>query len=297
MAEDLPQSAAGDLTVKEALAYVPGERVRMEPLTGGGSVNRSFRVDTTAGKFVLRWSPVTDAWLVSDRSVERRLHALAAGAGLAPKIVHADARDRWLITEFVEGPVWPDAHFAQADCLVRLGETLRWLHGIPAPSFGRFDLLEVLSGYAQRLEQARETGEVPPANYVQEAAFAWSLSGGPARPPAVLHHDLHGSNLIDAEQGLILIDWECGVVNDPLLDVACVLSYFDHAHAHADVLLKSAGLGSITERQLAASVWLFDLHTWFWYRERRLRLEPTAAELQAEQRLAAAVSRGLPRTF
>jgi aminoglycoside phosphotransferase (APT) family kinase protein len=278
------------------LAHVPGEVVGLAPLQGG-SVNRTFRVDTRSGAFVLRSSPTTDAWLVSDRSVERRLHALAAGAGLAPKIVHADAKDRWLITEFVAGPVWTDAEFGNPDSLARLGATLRWLHGIPAPSFGRFDLLEVLGGYAQRLEPARVSGEVPPANYVQEAAFAWSLSGGTTRPPAVLHHDLHGSNLIDADQGLMLIDWECGVVNDPLLDVACVLSYFSAARPHAEILLKSAGLGSVTERQLAASVWLFDLHTWFWYRERKLRIAPTAGEIAAEQQLAAAVARGVPGTF
>src|SRR5262249_15852480 len=112
------------------------------------------------------------------------------------------------------------------------------------------------------------------------------------RPKAVLHHDLHGSNVIDSEPGLILIDWECAVVNDPLLDVACVLSYFDGARAYADVLLAHAGLGSVTNKQLAASVWLFRLHTWFWYRERRMRLDPTAAEIEAEQRLASVVERG-----
>jgi aminoglycoside phosphotransferase (APT) family kinase protein len=300
MAEDLPQPAAGELIPAEALACVPGYRddaVAVSRLPGG-RVNRTYSVQTPAGRYALRLTPGTDAWLALDRSVELELHALAAGAGLAPRIVHADPSDRWLITQFVAGPVWTDAHFGRVDCLARLGDTLRWLHGITPPlRHGHVDLLEALMRYAQRLERQDAGGRIEPSQYVQQAAFAWQASGGPDRPKAVLHHDLHGSNLIDAERGLTLIDWECAVVNDPLLDVACVLSYFESAGAHAEVLLRHAGLGSVTQKQLAASVWLFDLHTWFWYRERRMRLVPTAAEIEAEGRLAVAVERGLARVL
>jgi aminoglycoside phosphotransferase (APT) family kinase protein len=301
MAEDLPQPAASELIPAEALARVPGygagDAVILSRLPGG-RVNRTYSLQTPTGKYVVRVTAGTDAWLAPDRSVELELQGLAAGAGLAPRIVHADACDRWLITEFVPGPTWTDEHFARADCLARLGDTLRWLHGIPPPPRqGHFDLLEALTRYAQRLERQGAAGSSDSSQYVQEAAFASQVAGGPDRPKAVLHHDLHGSNLIDAERGLTLIDWECAAVNDPLLDVACVLSYFDSARAHADVLLRHAGLGSVTEKQLAASVWLFDLHTWLWYRERRTRLVPTAAEVEAEGRLAVAVESGLARVL
>jgi thiamine kinase-like enzyme len=139
----------------------------------------------------------------------------------------------------------------------------------------------------------REAGDIAPAQFVEEAREAWRVSGARERGVAVLHHDLHGSNLIDSEHGLMLIDWECAAVNDPLLDIACILSYHEPARAHADVLLRHAGLEEVTEQQMAAALWLFDLHTWFWYLERRSRVAPTAAELQAERRLAAAVHRGM----
>ncbi len=299
MAEDVSTSAAGELISTEALrhvpGFVPGDRAVEIARLPGGSVNRSYSVRTGAGRFVLRWNPQLDAWLVCDRSVERVLHGLAAAAGLAPRIVHADANDRWLITEFIEGPVWTDSRFARADSLATLGDALRRLHAIPAPILGRFDLLAALEGYARRLEQAR--GRAPTADYLQEAAAAWRLSGASERAVAVLHHDLHGSNLIESREGLMLIDWECGVVNDPLLDVACVLSYFDSARPHAGVLLRHAGLEHVTEPQLAASIWLFDLHTWLWYQERRTRMAPTPAEVAAEGRLAVAVERGVPKSL
>ena len=111
--------------------------------------------------------------------------------------------------------------------------------------------------------------------------------------PAMLHHDLHGSNIIETGRGLVLIDWECAAVSDPLLDIACVLSYHESARSYASLLLRHSGLEEVTPRQLAASVWLFDLHTYLWYRERRMRLSPTGAELEAEHHL----SLRLPRTL
>ena len=53
------------------------------------------------------------------------------------------------------------------------------------------------------------------------------------------------------------------------------------------------GSKTITSRQLAAAVWLFDLHTYLWYRERRLRRSATEAEREHEEQLA----ERLPRTL
>jgi thiamine kinase-like enzyme len=114
---------------------------------------------------------------------------------------------------------------------------------------------------------------------------AWRVSGASQRPLAILHHDLHASNLIEDERGLILVDWECAAVSDPLLDVACVLSYHQGARPYTRLLLQHSGLQGVTARQVAACVWLFDLHTYFWYRERRLRRSPTQVELEAERLL------------
>lgn len=282
-----------------ALEHVPGYssvQAHITPLAGGG-FNHSYLVRTAAGRFVVRFSPEPDAWLAADRSVERVLHGVAATAGLAPAIVHADPADRWLITEFVAGTPWDDANFARRECLAELGDTLRMLHAIAPPEEGRFDLLLALGQYAHRLEQAGALGpsDFPAADYLEQAVVAWRLSGASDRPVAVLHHDLHGSNLIETLSGrLVLIDWECAVVNDPLLDLACALSYFPSARAHADVLLERSGLAHVTERQLAASLWLFDLHMWLWYRERRTRREPTPAELAAEAQRGQALRAGIP---
>lgn len=308
MAENLSRPGAGDVSDRAvpgpeglpaaepalgpALACVPGyapddDDVAIVPLSGG-SVNRSYRVSTRAGQYVLRISPVTDAWLVPDRSVERELHSRAAAAGIAPPIVRADGQDRWIITEFVPGRLWSAADFANPGSLEQLADTLRRLHALEAPSCGRFDLLGALGAYAERIQPA--DGRLGAC--LEEARRAWRLSGAPQRQVTIVHHDLHASNLIDGPGGLRLIDWECAAVSDPLLDVACVLSYYDSAWDRAAMFLERVGLRGVEAPQLRASVWLFDLHTWLWYRERRQRLAPTQTELDAERRLSLRVARG-----
>jgi thiamine kinase len=293
MVEDLPDSHTRELILAEALARVPGyspgdpsiETCRL----AGGSVNRSYSVFTPAGRFVLRLSQGPDAWLTSDRSVERELQRVASAAGVAPRIIDADSHDRWLVCEYVTGRLWMEPDFANPERLARLGDSLRRLHELPPPDVGRFDLLKALAGYLQRVgPEADHLG-----NYLDWAAAAWRVSGADDRPLAILHHDLHGSNLIETAKGLVLIDWECAAVSDPLLDVACILSYHESARPYAPLLLLHSGLEYTTSRQLAAAVWLFDLHTYLWYRERRLRRAATEAEREAENQLL----ERLPRTL
>jgi aminoglycoside phosphotransferase (APT) family kinase protein len=295
MVEELPDSTARELMYREGLARVPGYRqgdpsIEISRLSGG-SINRSYSVHTPAGRFVLRHSPVPDAWLAADRSAERRLHRIASEAGIAPRIVHAD--DRWLVTEYVAGRLWMEPDFGNPERLARLGATLRRLHDLPPPECGRFDLLGALTGYSQRLGAESSEAAALLAEYLNRAAEAWRICGADERPLAILHHDLHGSNLIENTHGLLLIDWECAAVSDPLLDVACILSYHESARPYASLLLRNAGLEGVTSRQLAASVWLFDLHIYLWYRERRMRISATDAERAAEYQLSVR----LPRTL
>jgi thiamine kinase len=289
MVEDLPDSRTRELMLAEALSHVPGYAAGDPAIAvtrlSGGSVNRSYSVHTPAGRFVLRLSQGPDAWLTTDRSVERELQQIASKALLAPRIIAADTNDRWMVTEYITGHLWMEPDFANPERLVRLGSTLRRLHQLPPPDIGRFDLLKALAGYSERV------GADP--SFLDWAIAAWRVSGADDRPLAILHHDLHGSNLIETADRLVLIDWECAAVSDPLLDVACILSYHESARPYASLLLQHSGLVDISSRQLAAAVWLFDLHTYLWYRERRLRRSTTDAEREAEEQLA----ERLPRTL
>ena len=155
MVEDLPDAFTRELKLAEAFSHVPGylpgdacvETVRL----AGGSVNRSYRVSTPAGRFVLRLSQGPDAWLTTDRSVERELHRIAARALIAPRVIAADPDDWWMVTEYVAGRLWMEPDFGNPQRLARLGDTLRRLHGLSPPDIGRFELLQAISIYAERV--------------------------------------------------------------------------------------------------------------------------------------------------
>lgn len=269
---------------RELLANVPGcedgsEPLRISPLAQH-AVNRTLRVTTRAGDYVVRLSSMPDAWLLCDRSQEFGLQAIAAGAGIAPPILYSDAVKGWLVMPFLDQPAWTAAQFGNPGCLSRLGFVLGELHRLAAPVGSHLDILATLLAYHSRLEQAEG---VPPdprvRRWIDSAAEALGRLEAGGRSPAILHHDLHPANILGEQPWLI--DWECAVVGDPLFDIACVLAYVPGSRPHVGVLLESAGMGQADRSQLRDALFVFELHTWLWYRERARRIPPTAVERAA----------------
>jgi aminoglycoside phosphotransferase (APT) family kinase protein len=120
-----------------ALALVPGLESGATPLRlerlSGGSVNDSWRVDTSQGRFVLRIDGPVGQRPGVERARERRIHELAARAGLAPSaLVWADAEGAQ-VREFLEGRVWQEHDLLEPRQLRRLGERLAQLHALELP--------------------------------------------------------------------------------------------------------------------------------------------------------------------
>lgn len=284
------------------IATIPAELLRRVPGCESGEpplsvvslvrreVNRNFRVETREGTFVVRLSPQTDAWLLGDRANELLLHTLAARARLAPRIGYADPARGWMVMDFVEGPLWSAPDFEHSERLSVLAETLRRLHALHAPLGGRIDVAATLRAYAALLNARSPENEDHVTHRVVAAERAWAELQRSARPLAILHHDLHASNIIDRRGEAVLIDWECAVVSDPILDVACVCAYYPRSEDHARGLLDRSGLERVSLDELDAAIHVFDVHTWLWYLERRVRFPPTPDEMAAERELDARLS-------
>lgn len=262
-----------------ALCHVPGlgpdGRALAIQRLAGGSVNEVFRVDTAAGRFVLRLDGPDWRRPGVDRQRERLLHARAAAAGLAPPLVYASADSGTLVMEYLDGRVWEAADCADAAQLARLGQRLAALHRLPVPSVKPFDPLAVAGDYAAicarrgdvRLQQ--ELGAVMAG--VEAAAVLLAAS---TRPRCIVHGDLVHSNLLETDR-LWLLDWEYAQVSDPLMDVAGVLAYYPAARAHVAVLLAAAGLAADVA-ELQPRVYLYEALTWLWYRARGEAAAPPA---------------------
>ena len=155
------------------------------------------------------------------------------------------------------------------------------------PVVAPFDVWVVLEHHYERLREGAPEEGAAFEQLMQRAGAALQACGTRARAKALVHIDIHHTNLIGTER-LYLLDWEYAAVADPLFDLACILAYYPQAAVHTDALLDStrlAGLG--TAEMLRQTTWLWMLVSYFWYRARRLTGPTTPAEAAAEQSLLA----------
>jgi thiamine kinase len=269
------------------LQHVPGcedgEAPYSQELIGGGKVNRSFLVRTRRGRFVLRLNENATSDPGIDRTRELALHTAAANAGIAPRVVYADPAHFCLITDYVDGRLWTPHYFTRMRDLRSLGQRLRVLQAVPPPSVARFDPIVAARRYADMIvgSDPDEAGRIQflLENGVEALRRANSLQ----RAPCVIHCDLHHGNVLTADR-IYFIDWEYAQVGDPLLDLACVMTYYPRAMAHGELLLEASGLADAgaTPVMLNELTNVFTLLTYLWYRSRRVTRVVPATDLQLE---------------
>jgi len=290
MVQDLARSRATELIPHDALIHVPGfasgDSTARAAKLYGGTVNQSYRVDTSAGRFVVRIHDSSAHVLGADHEREAQLHAAAAAAGLAPALIHVDVAHRFVIMEYVTGLLWTSQDFARPERLGQLGATLHALHSIVPPTVAPFDVRTVLRRLHERLVEGVPGERAWFTQLMERAAVALLAFDTSTRPKTLVHNDLHHGNLVGKER-LFLLDWEYAAVADPLLDLACVLAYYPHAGPHAATLLEAARLtDTASPEMLQQATWLCMLVSYFWYRSRRLaKPDVTPAELAAEHGL------------
>ncbi|HEY6123904.1 MAG TPA: choline kinase family protein [Steroidobacteraceae bacterium] len=271
----------------ELLHNVPGcedgEPPFSQELIGGGKVNRSFLVRTRRGRFVVRLNENTTGDPGLDRDRELALHTVAAGAGIAPRVVYASPDRSSLITDFLDGRLWTPHYFTRMRDLRSLGQRLRTLHSLTPPQVARFEPLNTARRYADIIVRSEpdEAGRIE--FLLANGAEALTRTGGERRAPAVVHCDLHHGNVLTADR-VYFIDWEYAQVGDPLIDLACIMAYYPRALPHGALLLEAAGLtdAGVTPAMLGELTNVFTLLTYLWYRARRVARNVPATDLQIE---------------
>jgi aminoglycoside phosphotransferase (APT) family kinase protein len=271
----------------ELLLHVPGcedgEPPFSQEMIGGGKVNHSFLVRTRRGRFVVRLNENSGADPGLDRDRELALHTAAAGAGIAPQVVYAAADRSCLITDYVDGRLWTPHYFTSMRDLRSLGQRLRTLHALPPPPVTSFDPLSSARRYADLIVRSDpdEGGRIQ--FLLASGAEALTRTGLEKRAPAIIHSDLHHGNVLTADR-VYFIDWEYAQVGDPLLDLACIMTYYPRAMPHGELLLEAAGLTDVgtTPAMLAELTNIFTLLTYLWYRARRVGRNVPATDLQIE---------------
>jgi len=234
----------------EALAAVPGcgpadPAPRIAPLAGG-VVNRAYRIDTGVGAFVLRINAPAEAvgLLGVERRIEIEAQSLAAGLGLAPRVIAVAPDHEFQVSEYVAGDSADAARLASPAGMSRLGATLQRLRTLPPPA--------TLRG-ASLIERARRLVRVAMARApVVADALAVSLAAaesgwrvaGQGRHPCLVHSDPNPANVIlpPGAGPAVLLDWEYAHVGDSLQDPAAWLQACPALRGREVELLRACGL-------------------------------------------------------
>jgi aminoglycoside phosphotransferase (APT) family kinase protein len=278
-------SQTGDVgaPAARALALVPGLEQGAAPLAiqrlTGGSVNHVWRVDTHAGRFVLRTDAAASRRPGVDRKREWQLQTLAALAGIAPQVIARTPTGDAQVTQYIDARVWQEGDYADVPQLVRLGELLAQLHNINAPGnlapFAPHRLAREYAGAGElRAAAAGTAAALGAAAAHQAATHAVALCSAIAQAESrlasrraslcVVHGDPTAGNVLD-NQRLWLIDWEYAQCAEPLFDIAAVLVYYPAARVHRNALLAAANQRAAAQNGgLAAAAVIHSALGWLW---------------------------------
>jgi aminoglycoside phosphotransferase (APT) family kinase protein len=278
MAAPVPPAAALSGPPDWALAHVPGltggATARCIERLGGGTVNEVYRVDSAAGRFVLRLDGAAWRRPGVDRARELILHRAAAAIGIAPALVAAEPQARGLLVmEFVAGRLWDSADYDDVDALRRLGERMYALHQLPPPAIEAFDPWRVAQGYLRQIDAAHTAALERPLQRLR--ALSAELHTAHAAM-TVVHGDLWQGNVLQgARSRLWLLDWEYAQLSDPLMDVACVLAYYPAAERYRAELAAAAGFDAqALAAALSARVFIYRALSCLWHLARGEQADP-----------------------
>ncbi len=228
------------------------------PLHGGLS-NRAWLLDRDGRKAVLKIDDAPRRPPFNSRESEAAIQARAARAGLANRVLYADATT--YITEYVEGEVWCARSFAEPDKLVALAAALRRLHALPAS--GRlFDSKQAAAMYAQRIDRS-------PSMLRRCVALIDALPAPPRR--CLCHNDLVAENILSVPE-VRFLDWEYACDNDPLFDLAVIVEHHGLDEATTAALLDAYfdGAGTRSRAHLERQRTHYAALLWLWLASRPL---------------------------
>jgi hypothetical protein len=216
---------------------------------GGVSAALVYRAVVDGRPYLLRVA--TRIHALNDPARHHACLRIAAAAGLAPRLHHADDATAITISDFVTAlPFGACPHDTLLDQLAGLMVRLRAAPRFPAAG-------DYLAKVDDMIADVRRAGMLP-----EQDAFARyaELSASYPREPdghVSSHNDLNPGNVLWDGARLWLVDWETAFANDPYVDLAQAHYWFVRTPDHA-ARLTTAVLGGPPDAYQGARLWLMD---------------------------------------
>jgi len=214
-----------DSRVNEIISRIPA----LKGITGislleGGLTNRSYRVDTKTGSFVMRINDTQPELLGIDRENERVNSIRACEAGVAPAVKAALAEEGVLVVRWIEAQTLHAADMRGNPLMLgRIAHSLRMLHGAPAFR-GDFHFTSTRRMYLRTVE---ENHFFIPGDYRALEPLVLDLENAMALNPEPLvpcNNDLLAENFLDDGQKIWIIDYEYSGMNEASFEIGNLAS-------------------------------------------------------------------------
>lgn len=243
----------------------------------GGLTNRTYRVERAGLKCILRLDAEHTQVFDLDRPRELVVLEQAADQGLAPEVIFSDVEAGILLSAFVAGRTWEPSDLDDHDNLDALSDLLREVHALPSCG-SSFDASRVARRYIENLASHHDMH----AFGVRCREIIDGIEGSGVT--CCCHNDLVVENVI-AGPRLMLLDWEYACDNDPLFDLATLISYHDLSDEKAQDLLNAFAGGASLElaELLEQQVRLYDALQWLWFASKHMIMRTSAQAARLEK--------------
>lgn len=207
----------------------------IDPLQGGFSTAKLFKVNTATQSYVLRLLDPQRSF--TDRDREIKCMDISSQEGLAPKVYYANAKEGIILMEFIQTPPLSKEERSPKVRLPRLGHILKKLHnGVPFPN--TMSIYEEI----QKVSSMLAMKKIKLPELVGEALTAIQKIEGPLAKTATLvpcHNDLNPNNILFTQNQIKIIDWERAGMGEPYFDLASIALFFVFDPKDEDIFLES----------------------------------------------------------
>lgn len=183
-----------------------------------------------------------------------------AGTGCAPALVSyrpaGDGHGAQVVYRYVSGAQWRSG-------VADVAALLHRVHSSAPPKGMRRLRVSAVEALAHADEMVADTTTRSLRTAMESARPTPSRDGG-VRRPSLVHTDCGPGNIVRTRHGLVLIDWQCPGLGDPVEDVACFLSpammhlYASPAHrptARAEFLSSYADAATVERYLRDGAAW------------------------------------------
>lgn len=227
-----------DITrVEELLKQHIGELDIKDSSRMGGLTNRTYKVETSKGIYVVRLPGVGTEEIIV-RSDEKKSTELACELGIDAKLYFFDGVSGEKVTDYIVDSVTMNAEtLRKEENIEKCAEIFRILHTSDVDTEVPFDVIEMSNTYETFISKHGGTfyeDFKDVKNYINDIKNSYM----PGVKKVPCHNDALCENWVRQGDKMYLIDWEYAGMNDPMWDLADVSIEADFTEENDSYFLK-----------------------------------------------------------